>query len=179
MLSIQNTNASMISGIDFARSISGYNLSGTGEVLGITDTGLDTDHGDFDGRLRSPVYNLFGPDNSGADTNSGHGTHVAATLLGDGSGDQNATGMVPEATFHFYQLEVDSSGLLARWGSLYDMFEHSYDNDAYIHTNSWGSSSNLGDYTSDARSADWFSNDYPEFLIIFSAGDMDLSLIHI
>ncbi len=175
VLSIQNTNASMISGIDFARSISGYNLSGTGEVLGITDTGLDTDHGDFDGRLRSPVYNLFGPDNSGADTNSGHGTHVAATLLGDGSGDQNATGMVPEATFHFYQLEVDSSGLLARWGSLYDMFEHSYDNDAYIHTNSWGSSSNLGDYTSDARSADWFSNDYPEFLIIFSAGDMDQS----
>ncbi|MBR79669.1 MAG: hypothetical protein CMA88_02655 [Euryarchaeota archaeon] len=172
VLSIQNTNASMISGIDYARSIYTSNLTGEGEVLGITDTGLDSDHGDFDGRLRSPVYNLFGPDNSGADSNSGHGTHVAATLLGDGSGDENATGMVPESTFHFYQLEVDSSGILARWGSLYDMFEHSHLNDAYIHTNSWGSTSLVGDYTSDARSADWFSNDYPEFLVIFSVGDM-------
>lgn len=175
ILSIMNSNASFISGIDHSRLSSETNLTGLGEVIGISDTGLDVDHGDFDGRLRSPIYNLFGPDNSGADTNSGHGTHVTATLLGDGSGDQNATGMAPEATFHFYQLEVDSSGLLARWGSLYEMFEHSYLNDASIHTNSWGSSTLLGDYTSDSRSADWFSNDHPEFLIIFSAGDMSVS----
>ena len=116
IISIQNNNASLISGIDHIRGIFAGNLNGFGEVIGISDTGLDADHGDFDGRLRSPIYNLFGPDNSGADTNSGHGTHVAATLLGDGSGDANMTGMVPESTFHFYQLEVDSSGLLARWG---------------------------------------------------------------
>ena len=174
-LSIQNSNASIISGADFARSISGLNLSGSGEVIGISDTGLDSDHGDFEGRLRSPVFNLFGPDNSGADSNSGHGTHVTSTLLGDGSGDPNSTGIVPQATFHFYQLEVDSSGILARWGSLYEMFEHSLINDAYIHTNSWGSESLVGDYTSDSRSVDWFSNDYPEFLVIFSAGDMGVS----
>jgi hypothetical protein len=52
------------------------------------------------------------------------------------------------------------------------MFEHSLLNDAYIHTNSWGSDSLVGDYTSDSRSIDWFTNDYPEFLVIFSAGDM-------
>tara|TARA_Y100001934_G_scaffold42633_1_gene51350 strand:+ start:234 stop:4232 length:3999 start_codon:yes stop_codon:yes gene_type:complete len=165
----------MISGVDFARDISGANLTGLGEVIGISDTGLDADHGDFDGRLRSPIFNLFGPDNSGADSNSGHGTHVTSTLLGDGSGDSNSTGIVPEATFHFYQLEVDSSGILARWGSLYEMFEHSLSNDAYIHTNSWGSESLVGDYTSDSRSIDWFTNDYPEFLVIFSAGDMGVS----
>ncbi len=175
VLSIQNSNASIISGVDFARTMSGANLTGSGEVIGISDTGLDADHGDFDGRLRSPVFNLFGPDNSGADSNSGHGTHVTSTLLGDGSGDSNSTGIVPQATFHFYQLEVDSSGILARWGSLYEMFEHSLMNDAYIHTNSWGSESLVGDYTSDSRSIDWFTNDYPEFLVIFSAGDMDVS----
>ena len=175
VLTIQNSNASIISGVDFARDISGVNLTGSGEVIGISDTGLDADHGDFDGRLRSPIFNLFGPDNSGADSNSGHGTHVTSTLLGDGSGDSNSTGIVPEATFHFYQLEVDSSGILARWGSLYEMFEHSLSNDAYIHTNSWGSESLVGDYTSDSRSIDWFTNDYPEFLVIFSAGDMGVS----
>ena len=175
VLSIQNSNASIISGADFARTISGANLTGNGEVIGISDTGLDADHGDFDGRLRSPIFNLFGPDNSGADSNSGHGTHVTSTLLGDGSGDSNSTGIVPQATFHFYQLEVDSSGILARWGSLYEMFEHSLMNDAYIHTNSWGSESLVGEYTSDSRSIDWFTNDYPEFLVIFSAGDMGVS----
>jgi len=172
VISIHNSNASLISGADYARTISGTNLTGTGEVIGISDTGLDVDHGDFQGRLRSPIFNLFGPDNSGADSNSGHGTHVTSTLLGDGSGDSNATGIVPQATFHFYQLEVDSSGILARWGSLYEMFEHSHLNDAYIHTNSWGSDNLVGDYTSDSRSIDWFTNDYPEFLVIFSAGDM-------
>ena len=94
VLSIQNSNASIISGAEFARTISGANLTGNGEVIGISDTGLDADHGDFDGRLRSPVFNLFGPDNSGADSNSGHGTHVTSTLLGDGSGDSNSTGTV-------------------------------------------------------------------------------------
>ena len=82
-----------------------------------------SDHGDFEGRIRG-IYHQFGPDNSALDRNSGHGTHVTATLLGDGSGDMSALGMVPAASFHFYQLEVDSSGLLARWGSLYDMFTH-------------------------------------------------------
>ena len=172
VLSIQNSNASSIAGADFARIMASVNLTGYGEVIGISDTGLDVDHGDFDGRLRGPVFNLFGPDNSGADSNSGHGTHVTSTLLGDGSGDSNATGIVPQATFHFYQLEVDSSGLLARWGSLYEMFEHSLLNDVYIHTNSWGSENLVGDYTSDSRSIDLFTNDYPEFLVIFSAGDV-------
>ena len=55
------------------------------------------------------------------------------------------------------------------------MFEHSLMNDAYIHTNSWGSESLVGEYTSDSRSIDWFTNDYPEFLVIFSAGDMGVS----
>ena len=175
VLTIHNSNASMISGVDYARSLSELDLRGEGEVIGISDTGLDVDHGDFGNRLRNPIYNLFGPDSSGADSNSGHGTHVTATLLGDGTGDSNSTGIVPESTFHFYQLEVDSSGILARWGSLYDMFEHSFLNDANIHTNSWGSESLVGEYTSDSRSIDLFANDYPEMLVIFSSGDMSNS----
>lgn len=166
-----NNNARLLSGVDDALFLSGNILNGTGEVIAISDTGLDTDHGDFGGRLRNPVYNDFGPDNSGADAHSGHGTHVTATLLGDGSGDSKATGMIPESTFIFYQLEVDNSGTFARWDSLYSMFSHAWQRDAKIQTNSWGSTSQLGEYTSDSHSADSFTKDHPKFLVLFSAGD--------
>ena len=170
-LTIHNSVASDIAGINQALIDSANSLNGSGEVIAISDTGLDADHGDFDGRVRA-VYNQFGPDNSASDSNSGHGTHVAATLLGDGSGDISALGMVPAATFHFYQLEVDSSGILARWGSLYDMFSHAWQNSARIQTNSWGNENLLGEYSSDSRSADAFIVDNPRFLVLFSSGDL-------
>ena len=173
-LTVHNANARAISGINDALSNSGGALNGSGEVLAISDTGLDGDHGDFTNRIRG-IYDQFGPDNSNADVNSGHGTHVAATLLGDGSGDPAALGMVPAATFHFYQLEADSSGVLARWGSLYDMFTHSWQNSARIQTNSWGNENLVGEYSSDSRSADAFLVDYPRFLVLFSAGDLGSS----
>ena len=168
---IHNSVARDISGINQAVINSGNILNGSGEVIAISDTGLDSDHGDFDGRIRG-IYNQFGPDNSAQDTNSGHGTHVTATLLGDGTGDSNALGMVPAATFHFYQLEVDSSGILARWGSLYEMFTHAWDNSARIQTNSWGNENLVGEYSSDSRSADAFIVDNPRFLVLFSSGDL-------
>lgn len=170
-LTIHNSVASEIAGISQALVDSGNTLNGSGEVLAISDTGLDADHGDFDGRVRG-IYHQFGPDNSALDRNSGHGTHVAATLLGDGSGDISALGMIPAATFHIYQLEVDSSGILARWGSLYDMFTHSWQNSARIQTNSWGNENLVGEYSSDSRSADAFIVDNPRFLVLFSAGDL-------
>jgi uncharacterized membrane protein len=170
-LKIHNNNARILSSIDEAISLSGGSLDGEGEVMAISDTGLDADHGDFGTRLRNPVYNDFGPDNSGDDANSGHGTHVTATLLGDGSGDSKTTGIVPQSTFIFYQLEVDSSGIFARWDSLYSMFAHAWDKDAKIQTNSWGSSNLLGEYTSDSHSADSYVKDQPKFLVLFSAGD--------
>ena len=170
-LTIHNSLASDIAGINQALVNSGNTLNGSGEVIAISDTGLDADHGDFDGRVRG-IYHQFGPDNSALDSNSGHGTHVTATLLGDGSGDMSALGMIPAATFHFYQLEVDSSGILARWGSLYDMFTHAWQNSARIQTNSWGNENLVGEYSSDSRSADAFIVDNPRFLVLFSSGDL-------
>ena len=173
-ITIHNANARSISGISGTLISSGGTLDGSGEVLAISDTGLDGDHGDFTNRIRG-IYDQFGPDNSNADMNSGHGTHVTATLLGDGSGDSTTMGMVPAATFHFYQLEADSSGVLARWGSLYQMFTHSWQNNARIQTNSWGNENLVGEYSSDSRSADSFLVDFPRFLVLFSAGDLGSS----
>ena len=41
VLTIHNSNASIISGVDYARSLSELDLRGEGEVIGISDTGLD------------------------------------------------------------------------------------------------------------------------------------------
>ena len=170
-ISIHNSNASQIIGSNIASTMSNFTLNGSGEILAISDTGIDADHGDFNGRVRA-IYDLFGPDNSYQDRNSGHGTHVTSTILGDGSGDSNNAGLVPAATFHFYQLEADSSGILARWGSLYEMFAHSYQQSARIQTNSWGNINLVGEYSSDSRSADSYLVDEPSFLALFSAGDL-------
>ena len=169
-IGIVNNYARSISTIDATVNNHNGGLDGTGEVGALSDSGLDQDHGDFNTRIRG-VYHNYGPDNSAADTNSGHGTHVAGTMLGDGSGDSSTQGVAPAATFHFYQLEHDSSGQLARWGSLYDMFRDSQQKNAHVQSNSWGAQSSWGQYTSDSRSADSFLHDYDDFLVLFAAGN--------
>lgn len=169
-IGISNNYARSISTIDATLNNHNGGLDGTGEVGALSDSGLDQDHGDFNNRVRG-VYHNYGPDNSAADAHSGHGTHVAGTMFGDGSGDSSTRGVAPNATFHFYQLEHDPSGQLARWGSLYDMFRDSHQKNAHVQSNSWGAQSSWGQYTSDSRSADSFLNDYDDFLVLFAAGN--------
>ncbi|MCP4691695.1 MAG: S8 family serine peptidase, partial [Desulfobacterales bacterium] len=75
-------------------------LDGAGEVVGVCDTGLDTGnpssiHPDFKGRVAwiksypinsyySSYINNPGGDDGPADFDSGHGTHVAGSVLGNG-----------------------------------------------------------------------------------------------
>ena len=167
--SVYNSVARDISGVQGAYEQSSLPLDGTGEVIAISDTGIDEDHGDFDGRIRS-VYSQFGPDNDNSDLLSGHGTHVAATLLGDGSGQSSALGMAPGATFHMYTHE-SQSGFFGIYGSLYGLFTHSWNQNARIHTNSWGTS-NLGNYSQTSANVDDFVSDYPAYMVLFSAGDI-------
>ena len=91
---------------------------GSGEIVSITDTGIDEDHPSIEDNIRA-VYNQFGPDNSASDTNSGHGTHVTGIIVGNASDDNQTLGIAPAAEVNFYQIEYDTSGLLARWGTIY------------------------------------------------------------
>ena len=169
-LTIENNYARNIVRVDQVVANHNGGLDGTGEVAAISDSGLDADHGDFTGRVRA-IYNNFGPDNSAADSNTGHGTHVAATMLGDGTGDSSTKGIAPATTFHFYQLEHDQSGQLARYGSLYSMFQHSRQQSASVQSNSWGALNTGGQYTSDSRSADSFMHTYGDYTVLFAAGN--------
>ena len=149
---------------------SSLGLDGSGEKISFTDTGIDQTHPDIIGRIAG-VYTQFGLDPSPADSNGGHGTHVALTIAGDGSGDSSATGIAPAANIVVYALEHDPTGVFGRIGSIYDMLSHAEQEGSRVAVNAWGSNGNYGAYTADSRSLDVFVHDNPDFLPIFSAGD--------
>ena len=168
-LRVTNAVAGAIVGIpELANNSMG--LDGSGEKISFTDTGIDQDHPDIVGRIAG-VYTQFGLDPSPADSNGGHGTHVALTIAGDGSGDSSAIGIAPESYIVAYALEHDPTGIFGRIGSIYDMLNHAEQEGSRVAVNAWGLNGNYGAYTADSRSVDVFVHDNPEFLPIFSAGD--------
>ena len=169
-LILTNAAAGAAVGVDTVNSASSFDLFGSGETIMFADTGLDINHPDIDGRVVG-VYTQYGLDPSPADSNGGHGTHVALTLAGDGSGDSSATGIAPEASLLGYAFEHDSTGVFGRRGSIYDLFTDADQIGSRIGVNAWGIDANHGSYTSDSRSVDYYVNDNPSFLPLFAIGD--------
>ncbi len=169
-LILTNAAASAAVGVATVNSASSFDLFGSGEMIMFSDTGLDINHPDIDGRVVG-VYTQYGLDPSPADSNGGHGTHIALTLAGDGSGDSSTTGIAPEASLLGYAFEHDSTGVFGRRGSIYDLFADAEQIGSRIGVNAWGIDANHGSYTSDSRSVDYYVNDNPSFLPLFAIGD--------
>jgi len=151
-------------------------LDGSGQIVAVADSGLDHDHGDFGSRVIGNV-DVIG-DGSTADAHSGHGTHVACTVLGDGSRG-NYEGVAPEAELYFQAMENDNNGNF-QWSSINNMMNTAYNNGARIHTNSWGSSSSSdwGVYTSTSEDVDDRTRYYDQYysgreglVVLFAAGN--------
>jgi len=152
-----------------------YRLNGSGQIVGISDTGLDTGvndnsmHHDIRGRIKE----IIDYSNNGPQDGSGHGTHVTGSVLGNGTMSEGLySGMAPEATLVFQALE-DSDGTLgaiSRLDNISAIFQDAYEHGARIHTNSWGSSVS-GDYTSMSQQVDQFMWEHPDMLILFAAGN--------
>ncbi len=161
-----------------------HHLEGENQTIAIADTGLDTGDAqnilaDFRGRIRE--IQAFGrtspPDAS--DLN-GHGTHVAGSVLGDGSSTNGLVkGMAPKSQLVFQSLENERGGLST--GSLQNLYKNAMDQGAIIHTNSWGASCRViggvmvcpmaAQYDSQASDTDKFMFQHREFLILFAAGN--------
>jgi subtilisin family serine protease len=93
-----------------ATSASGPQLSATGEIVAVCDTGIDTGdpatvHPDFAGRILAiksyPVTSDWssyasnvGADDGAADVDSGHGTHTSGSALGNGSASGGGAGSI-------------------------------------------------------------------------------------
>ncbi|UGV41648.1 S8 family serine peptidase [Methanococcoides orientis] len=151
-----------------------HGLNGSGQVIAVADTGLDTGfndgsmHDDLEGRIDA-LIDLSG--NGAADIFSGHGTHVAGSVLGNGSNSNGQfNGMAPEAHLVFQAVEDRYGRLSGIPTHLSSLFQQAYDLNARIHTNSWGSSDH-GQYTSYSQDVDLFTWEHPDMLILFSAGN--------
>jgi serine protease AprX len=168
---LHNNIARILLGID---SISGSSVStnipqtGDGQIVGIADTGLDDTHPDFQGRIRGIV--ALGRPNNYTDTH-GHGTHVAGSVLGDGSASNGTIcGVAPKANLFFQSLLDNMGGLAGLPNDLNDLFEEAYQNGARIHNNSWGAIA-YSMYRMTSMEVDEFIDTHPDMLIIISSGN--------
>jgi serine protease AprX len=151
-------------------------LDGSGQIAAVADSGLDADHGDFGTRVVGN-YDVIG-DGSTADKHSGHGTHVACTVLGDGS-QGGYSGVATSTELYFQAMENDNTGNFQS-PSLNYLLNSAYSAGAFTHTNSWGSSleSDQGKYTSESEDVDDRANYYDRYYnghsgltILFAAGN--------
>ena len=170
---------------DQARSNMGINtvdnafiteLNGSGQTVAVGDSGLDGDHGDFTGRI-SGLTSVTPGDSSTADPSSGHGTHVACTVLGSGFRSSGGyKGMAPEANLYFQAMEDDDSGALYSYG-INSMLNSAYNAGARIHTNSWGAGSGFGSYSTQSEDADDRTSTWDQYwsydgmTVLFAAGN--------
>ncbi|KPA10656.1 subtilisin-like serine protease, partial [Candidatus Magnetomorum sp. HK-1] len=180
-----------------------FNLYGKGQVVAVCDTGLDQGetapeflHDDFeDGNGQSRVKKLFNLtpsfmfNDSADDIFSGHGTHVAGTILGNGyhSGSQPQldyypesayVGIAPKASLVFQAAEDSTTGmLLGLMLDLSQIFAQAYYADARIHSNSWGAAS-ASTYSAESTDVDQFMWEYKDFLIVFAAGNSGVDMDH-
>jgi subtilisin family serine protease len=136
MSQFSNDQARTVLAIPPDHVFAGTALKGTGQIVAVADSGLDTGdaetiHPDVRGRIAGitswPVRKVLAPytndpaghDDGPADRNSGHGTHVAGSALGSGAAAEEAgadvvpAGTAPEAEVFFQA--VDQT---VRWKSL-------------------------------------------------------------
>jgi photosystem II stability/assembly factor-like uncharacterized protein len=186
---LDNNKAADIMGV---RSIwNTHGLYGVGQIVAVADSGLDQGstspaslHDDFeDGHGGSRVITIYDRVGDGAnDVNSGHGTHVAGSVLGNGSRsgsnpvnhiypNTSFAGMAPEASLVFQAIENNSTGALSGIPTdLNVLFNQARTAGARIHSNSWGASA-AGMYTSNSEDVDEFVWDHRDAVILFAAGN--------
>lgn len=184
----------------------GFALSGTGETICVCDTGIDTGdpatiHPDFAGRISAiqsfPITPDFSPYvyNPGAndgpsDRDSGHGTHVAGSVLGDGSSSVGLPGLAGQirglshkATLVFQAVEQEldwkNPADEAEYGrfllagipaDLTVLLQDAYTRGARIHSNSWGGG-DPGAYDAQCDQLDRFVWTHKDLCVLVAAGN--------
>jgi subtilisin family serine protease len=200
-----NNIATTIMGNGFAAtSATGLKLSGAGEIVAVCDTGLDTGnpssiHADFSGRVLaiksypitsdwSSIISNPGGDDGPADFDSGHGTHVSGSILGNGTASAGTAAVVRGHAFKaklvFQAVEQEmkwkpnapSNLTKERYvlagipNNLKPLFQFAYDQGARIHSNSWGGG-DPGAYDDQCRQFDQFVWDHKDMCFVIAAGN--------
>jgi len=139
---------------------------GRGQLVGVADSGIDSDHPDLQGRvktvLRVPPLTARDP--------RGHGTHVASIIAGNGAASVGLlAGIAPEATLFVQSLA--GADLKLQFGvGLKPLLQESYDAGVRIQNYSWGAIVD-GRYTLDADDIDAFIYEHPDLLVVVAGGN--------
>jgi subtilisin family serine protease len=166
---LHNDIARVLLGLDsLANPALGMTEQGTGQIIAIADTGLDSAHPDFQGRIVEVV--ALGRPNDSSDPH-GHGTHVAGSALGSGAANAGQfRGTAPSARLYFQSI-LDANGKLGGLPlDLADLFEQAYQKNARIHNNSWGSVA-AAEYMMNSQEVDAFVAKRRDMLVVISAGN--------
>jgi hypothetical protein len=181
-------------------------LSGKGEIVAVCDTGLDTGdkdniHEDFKDRIVAmksyPITSTFDPyiknpgGNDGpADLDSGHGTHVAGSVLSSGASSEGLAGQAnlirglaykAGLVFQAIEQELDwksfaNEQYYGRYmlagipDDLTELFQYAYKKGARVHSNSWAGGA-PGEYDSQCYQLDSFVWDHKDFCVVVAAGN--------
>ncbi|MFG6489095.1 S8 family serine peptidase [Roseateles sp. BYS78W] len=188
IVSADTMNAGVIVGANQVRDLGTVNflvnLDGLGEIGAVVDSGFDV--GNLAGGPVAGVMTPFHPDLATnirllANTanlqvpapvpgNNPHGTHVAGTVCGDGSGSGNLTrGIAPRAA-------LIGIGPFPAAGAIAAPFSFAADRGASVINNSWGINPATGTnnrYGAFATTADRWCHDNPDVLIVFTAGNLE------
>ena len=186
--------AGVIIGADIANN-NGYD--GSTQIAAVADTGLgggtaNTAHPDIPASRIVDIQNFTAPDSAGCydvipdgpiDPDSGHGTHVAVSVVGDGGPGGIGKAAANQAQLVFQAVEEyadftffcafqfpDGYYLLGLPDDLGDLYQPAYAQGARVHSNSWGSSV-AGEYTANSAETDAFIFNNPDMTITFSAGN--------
>ncbi len=165
---LSNTFARKAIGINPPADGAPYPWNGSGVLVAVADGGVDEDHPDVKNRFEKVIHRV---DPGEPNDPVGHGTHVCATIAGDGTASgQEILGMAPGAKL-IVQTLADARGKLTGLPiNLGDLFQEAYDLGARIHSNSWGVLAG-GLYTLDSYEVDEFVYNHPDCLILFAAGN--------
>lgn len=180
---ISNDRAGGVLGIPAARAQ--YGLNGSGQIVAVTDTGLDVQSSlsaDFSGRLVagfSPSAMFSGCSGTVWNDHNGHGTHVSGTVMGSGAlspAGPSMAGMAPQARL---VIEAVSSGGRSLDCLPFDTsyLSKAYDAGARVQNASWGGATGSGGsclfgcYDDFARDVDTFLWDHKEHLFVVAAGN--------
>mmetsp|Transcript_33715 Transcript_33715/g.74240 ORF Transcript_33715/g.74240 Transcript_33715/m.74240 type:complete len:965 (+) Transcript_33715:233-3127(+) len=157
-------------------------LDGTGQVVALSDTGVDRDNcyfGDSSavgstystGNRKLVLYDDYVNDN---DYQYGHGTHVAGSILGNREDGQGlGQGMAPGAKLAFIDIGFDNGALsLPSDDRLLGTGRNPLGQGppAHIHSASWGVIGENG-YNYQCRSFDSYMYSNDDFLILVAAGN--------
>lgn len=201
-----NDVAAGIMGMARSLAANGLGLSGKGETIAVCDTGIDSGdaasiHPDFAGRVAwiksypitpdfSPYIRNPGGDDGPADLDSGHGTHVAGSVLGSGAASRGLSGTsglirgpayAARLVFQAIEQELDwkdpaDTQFYGRYllagipADLSRLFADAYRQGARIHSNSWGGG-DPGEYDEQCEQLDRYVWGHRTFCVVVAAGN--------